>query len=238
MRSIPQRGGGAPACDEAFALVIVLLAMLLLMTLGVAFVLNTALEVMLAGHFQASQEAFYAADAGLERVIDELTMADWNNVLRGAERSAFSDGSPSGTRALSDASTIDLAEATNLLNCGRASACTAAEMDNSNAARPWGVNNPRWVLYSYGPPSAMVPTGSINSSMYVVVWVADDQSESDGDPVTDGDDPSNPGRGVLAIHSEAFGPANTHRVLEATVSRVDRATPGSGIRVVGWREMR
>ena len=217
--------------NNGAALVIALMAMLLLMALGLSLVLSTGTEAMIAAHFRTSQEAFYAADAGLERVMDELeSAADWNSVLRGAERSAFADGSPSGTRALSDASTIDLTKATNLLNCGHAGACTPAEMDNSTADRPWGLNNPRWSLYAYGPLSAMVSTNTINSSMYVAVWVSDDQTENDNDPTTDGDDPSNPGSRVMTIHAEAFGPGGTHKVLEATIGRTRR--------LIAWRELR
>lgn len=213
--------------------------MLLLMELGLTLVLSTGFEEMIAGHFRTSQEAFYAADAGLERVMDELgRTADWNNVLRGAQRSAFVDGPPSGRRALSDASTIDLAEATNLLNCGHTGACTAAEMDTSTAERPWGMNNPRWSLYAYGPLSAMVSTGTINSSIYVAVWVGDDQSENDDDPATDGNAPSNPGSHMVTIHAEAFAPGATHRVLEATVGGPVLSGPSLGIRMVAWRELR
>ena len=236
-----ERGKGAPASknEAGMALVIALMAMLLLMALGLTLVLNTATEAAIAGHFRVNQEALYAADAGLERVMDELgSAADWNAMLRGVNRSAFVDGAPSGARTLSDGSTIDLAKATNLLNCGHAGSCTAAEMDASTADRPWGVNNPRWSLYAFGLLSTLVSTGTINSNMYVAVWVSDDQSDNDNDPTTDGDDASNPGRGVITIHAEAFGPAGTHKVLEATVGRPASSQPAGGIRMIAWREIR
>src|SRR5438874_2307508 len=122
----------AISADNGSALVIALMAVLLLTALGLMLVLNTATEVMAAGHFRAAQEAFYAADAAAERVMDELaSRADWNTLLRGAERSVFIDGESPGARTLSDGSTIDLAKATNLLNCGHAAPCTAAELDAS-----------------------------------------------------------------------------------------------------------
>jgi hypothetical protein len=62
---------------------------------------------------------------------------------------------------------------------------------------------------------------TINSQMYVVVWVADDPSENDGNPLMDGTAATNPGSGVLAMRAEAFGPSGTHRVIEATVARTD-----------------
>ena len=227
-RAIPARMNNSGA-----ALVIALMAMLLLLALGLMLVLSTAAETLIAGHFRTGQEAFYAADAGLERVIDELAgVADWNSVLQGTRRSAFTDGSPSGVRTLSDGSAINLTGATNVLNCGHAGACTPPEMDASTATRPWGANNPRWCLFAYGPLSAMVPTGTINSSVYVAVWVSDDASENDADPTSDTDDPSIPASGVVTVHAEAFGPGGTHRALEATVGRRQ-----GGIRVIAWREL-
>ena len=67
-------------------------------------------------------------------------------------------------------------------------------MNTSTAERPWGTNNPRWRLYAYGPVHDFLPTGTINSPFYVVVWVADDPSETDANPALDGSDASNPGR--------------------------------------------
>jgi hypothetical protein len=224
--------------DRGAALAIALLAMVLMAALGTMLVLSTAMDVMIAAHFRTSQEAFYAADAVLQRAIDELeSTADWNVVLRGAALSAFSIGASTGPQIMSDGSTIDLAKATNLLNCAHAAACTPGEMDAVTADRPWGPNNPRWTLYEHGPLSAMVPTSTINSGMYVAAWVADDTSENDNDPMTDGSDPLNPGSGVVALHAEAFGPGHTHKVLEATLGRLI-VSPPSGMRIISWREIR
>lgn len=224
--------------DRGAALVIALMAVVLLMALGLALVLNTTTEVMVAGNFRSAQEAFYAADAGIERAIDELqTVPDWNVVLRGGERSTFADGAPGGSRTLSDGTTIDLTQATNMLNCSHPATCSLAEMNSSTVERPWSMNNPRWNLYAYGPLSAIVPTGTVNSSVYVAVWVADDQSEDDNDPTTDGASQTNPGSGVLMVHAEAFSSRATHRVLEATVARCDLSQPDA-VRIVSWRELR
>ena len=225
--------------DRGFALLIVLMAMLLLSALGLALVLNTATEGMIAGNFRVAQEAFYAADAGIELAVDDLqTVPDWNSILRGERQSAFTDGSPGGSRALSDGTTIDLALATNMLNCGHAAACSVDEMNSSTADRPWGANNPRWNLYAYGPLGAIVSTATMSSAMYVAVWVADDQSENDDDPTTDGASDTNPGSGVLVVRAEAFGPRGTHKVLEATVARSPAGQPDDGVRIVSWRELR
>ena len=223
--------------DEGLALVIALLAMALLIALGMALVLGTATEVMIAAHFRTAQEAFYAADAALERAIDELgSSVSWNSALQGLERSSFVDGSPSAARTLSDGAPLDLTKATNLLNCGHSGSCTSGEMDASTEDRPWGLNNPRWTLYAYGPLSRMSPPGSssIDSNMFVVVWVADDQTDNDNDPTMDGEDPSNPGSGVIVAHAEAFGPGGAHQAVEATLARLREA---SGVRVIAWRRI-
>jgi hypothetical protein len=72
----------------------------------------------------------------------------------------------------------------------------------------------------------MLPTESINSLDYVVVWIADDPAETDGDATKDGITPGlngqpNPGKGVLAMHADAYGPMGVKRVIEVTVAKTD-----------------
>lgn len=222
--------------DRGAALVIALMAIVLMSALGLALVLTTTTEVVIGANYRTAQEARYAADAGVERaLVDLMTLPDWNPVLRGAQRSSFTDGAPSGVRALGDGTRVDLAEAVNLANCGHAAACTASEMDLSTGERPWGANNPRWTLYAYGPVSAFGPAASAGSSMYVAVFVADDTSENDSDPTTDGVSPDNPGAGIVGLRAEAYGPGGTHAVIEATLARADTRETA---RLVSWRLLR
>ena len=79
--------------------------------------------------------------------------------------------------------------------------------------------------------SALTPT--IDSPLYVAVWIADDPAETDGDPARDGTDASNPGAGILQLRSQAFGPGGAHRALEVTIARA-----GVGLRVISWRLIR
>ena len=88
-------------------------------------------------------------------------------------------------------------------------------------ARPWGLNNPQWQLFAYGPINSILPQGGLNSPYYVIVMVGDDPSENDNDPLHDGVSQTNPGSGVLAMRAEAFGPNGVHRVIELTVARTD-----------------
>jgi len=117
--------------------------------------------------------------------------------------------------------TIDLARATNMLNCGAITTCTPTSMNTSTAERPWAANNPRWQLYAYGPVSEMIETGTVSSPLYVIVWAADDQAENDNDATIDGSTITNPGMGVIALRAEAFGPNGAHKVIEVTVAKTD-----------------
>ncbi|MEQ1575548.1 MAG: pilus assembly PilX N-terminal domain-containing protein [Vicinamibacterales bacterium] len=224
------------------ALVIALMCMILMLALGTALIVVIDTETRISSHYQDSAEALYAADAGVEWIAQDLLGAsDWNSLLNGSIQSGFIDGAPSGTRPLSDGTTLDLAQVTNLVRCGEVTTCSDASMDAVTAERPWGANNPRWQPYAYGPLSGMLPNGMINARTYLIVWVADDPSESDGKPFEDGGLASSPGRGVLAIRAHAYGPSGSRRMVEATVARIqvpESGQAGSGLRVLSWREIR
>ena len=175
------------------------MATMLLSALGLALILTTTTETKITGNYTYAQEAMYAADAAIERTVqDVLTVPDWNDMLSGAQRSAFVDGAASGTRTLPNGAVIDLGEATNMINCGKLTTCSTTEMNTSTEDRPWGVNNPRYQLFAYGPSNKFIETGTLNSPFYVIVWVADDPAESDDDPTKDGNDATNKGSGVIS----------------------------------------
>jgi PilX N-terminal len=211
--------------EQGVALVIALLCMLLLTALGMALTLTTSTEKRIATNYRDGVETVYAADASVERVMqDLLTVPDWNRVLDGSTTSSFVDGAP-GVRTLPNGSKLDLVQATNMLRCGKTT-CADADIDTATDERPWALNNPRWQLYAYGPVSDLIPTGTINSNVYVVVWIGDDPAENDNKPLTDGDPPadgsaSNPGTGVISMLAYAYGPTGVTRVIEATVARTD-----------------
>ena len=226
--------------EKGVAMIIAIMAMLLMTALGTALVLTTTTETNIAGNFRNSSEALFAADAGLERAMEDvLTVPDWAKLLDGSTQSAFVDGAPSGPRTLQDGSTIDLTQAINMANCQKVTTCSDAEMNDStlNKERPWTVNNPRWKLYAYANLKDMLPvTDTINSPYYVVVMVADDPSENDGNPLLDGgrqcgqgESPlpppqgtgCNPGTNVIAMRAESFGPRGAHKVLEVTLARTN-----------------
>jgi hypothetical protein len=193
---------------------------LLLTALGLGLVMITMTETMISANFRDGGEAVYAADAGVERVMqDLLTVPDWNQILSGALQSSFIDGAPSGTRSIPGGGTLDLTAATNLMNCGKVTTCSDAEMDAWSLERPYELDNPRWRLYAYSPLSSIIDTGTILSPLYVAVWVADDPAETDGNPSADGT--VGPGAGVIMLRAKAFGPNGSEATIEAAVSRTN-----------------
>jgi hypothetical protein len=217
------------ADERGISLIIALMSMVLMMALGSALILTTMTEGKIANNYSDGIEAVYAADAAVERVMQDILMVpDWNNIIdvNNPLTSAFVDGPPSGSRTI-PGGTIDLGEATNIVNCGKLAVCSDADLIALTEERPWGKNNPRWKLYAYGPMSDMLPTETINSQIYVIVWVADDPSENDCDPLKDGETAAcdgageNLGRGVITMMAHAYGPNGVTRAIEVTLARTD-----------------
>jgi len=216
-------------------LVVALLVLLFVSAIGAGLVLITSVETMIAANFSDAEEARHATEAAAERAAGDLALVSgWDQILSGSVRSPFVDGAPSGTRVLPDGSTIDLTQMLNRANCQKSTTCTSAEMNAVTADRPWGLNNPRWQLYAYGPLANSLPAGRLDSPFYVAVLVADDGSETDNDPLHDGV-VNAPGAGILLLRATAFGPRKTQHTLELTVAS-DRV--GSPLHRLSWRELR
>lgn len=224
----PQAERLKPKAEDGVALIIVLLVMVALSALAMSLAVLSSTESRVTATYRDGIEVLYGAEAGIERVLPDLAAEpDFNLVLAGLATSTFTDGPP-GVRTLPDGTFMDLHALTNMVNCGRV-LCQDADFDAVREDRPWGRNNPRWRLYGYG----RLPR---DSRVYAVVWVADDSSETDSDPVTDGragEGGENPGRGRLNLTAHGYGPAGTRRVVEATVARSD-----GNLRVISWREIR
>jgi hypothetical protein len=244
------RGGlrscrGRRGSERGVALIIVLIATSLMLALGTALLLSTMAEGRIASTHGVGIEAFYAADAAIERVIGEvMTAPDLNGLLSGAVTSSFADGGPAGLRTLPGGTRIDLTAFTSDLRCGKP-ACSDADLVAITEERPWGMNNPVWQPYAYGPLASLRPAGAIDSAMYVIVWIGDDPSENDNDPLRDGGVPAgcepsavpscadgNSGRGIVTIVARAIGPDGTQRAIHATIARTGRG------RILSWREVR
>jgi hypothetical protein len=188
------------ANEDGVALVVVILATLLLTGLALSLVMITSGETMLTANYRHSQETLYAADAAVERVVqDVLTVSQWNDLLTagGNLQSSFTDGPTVVT--LDDGTTIDVMKERDLLQARTA------------AAHMWGVNDPVWQVYAYGPLANILPEG-VDSPAYVVVFVGDDPSDNDGNPSIDAN-------GILTLHAEAWGINGSRKAIEVTISR-------------------
>jgi hypothetical protein len=203
--------------DRGSAVVIALVATVLLAALGQGLVLLTNTEQAIAVNAHDGVETLYAADAAVACVQAELRrMPRWSDLLSGAGRTSFVDGTRTPT--LPSGGTLDL------------DALTSALQAESRASDPWGPNNPIWRLVAYGPLDRLA--GRLQSRAYVAVWVADDPSETDGDPTVDSN-------GVLTVRVEAFGPNRSARTVSVTIGGTvgedgEQARP----RVLSWREVR
>jgi hypothetical protein len=232
--------------EHGVALIVALMTMTLMVALGTALILTTTTESKITRNFAITSEATYAADAVLERAMDDVLMVnDWTSLLNGTAASGFVDGMPTGIRVLADGTMLDLDGAVNVANCEKTSVCGDAEMNRVTDERPWGLNNPRWKPFAWGPMSRLTPS-SASSPFYVLLLVGDDPSECDNDPLVDGGEAvppcgvgssSNPGAGVLSLRAEAFGPFGTHKIIEATIAR-NANHPNKGVRMLSWREVR
>ena len=213
-----ERTGGLGPDDSGSAVVVVLLAVLLVTALGVGLLTLGGAETMIVANFTSGTEAIYAADGLAERVVQDLRLVPrWSDALSGVVTSPFIDAA--GRPETPFGEMLDLV------------AMTGDLQSETDAGDRWGLNNPRWRLFASGSLSALA-SGTIESPVYVVAWVADDPSETDNDPATDSN-------GVVIVRAQALGAFGTRRMVELTVARVDPRDAGrAGVRVLAWREIR
>lgn len=210
-------------------MLVAVMGLLLMSAAGLALILATSTETMIARNFKDGTAAMYAAETiAIKGLADLAVESDWTQIVGGPARSSFFDGTGTGTKTLVDRSAIDLNALVNAWNCGRPGACSDADMNRVSAERPWGDNNPRWRVYACG---ALADLAISASPFYVVLLAADDPLETDGNPLADG---TGSGHDVLLLRGESFGPGGTHSVVELTVAR---AADGS-VHVLSWRLVR
>jgi hypothetical protein len=227
--------------ERGIALVLVMLVTTFLSALGIGLMVAVFMDRLATRNIATSVAMLHAADAGLEIAAADLArIVDWNPVLAGSQLAAFVDGVPGGVRDIPGGGTVDLTSATNLLNCGRTSSCTIAQLNANSRERPWGANNPRWTLFAYGPMNRFTQLER-PAACYLAVWVADDGREQDGDPLSDAPIDIE-GHGIVRVRAEAYGAGGLRRAVEAELARIcpsDEAQPClPGIRVQSWQELR
>ena len=206
-----------PLDDErGAALITALLATMLLTALGMAAMLVSNTEGMITANYRRSSEALYAADGAIERAMQDVLMVPrWNDILAAGTvpagtpavsgfTSSFVSGSATAELPLPAGGSVKLC-------CGTDSVSHQLQSE-TNTLNLWGANNPTWRLYAWGPFKSVVPTATVDSDVFVAVWIADDPSESDAKPLEDSN-------GVLTIHAEAYGGGGTRKIVEVTVAR-------------------
>jgi Tfp pilus assembly protein PilX len=195
--------------DEGIAVVLALVVVLLLAALAFATVMTTDVERMSAASEPNRLAVAYAADAALERAIQELQAPpDWTSALGGGVTSALREGG-----ATMWGQSIDVTAMTSELQ---------AETD---AAEARGADTTRWQLFLSGTLSAMVPGRPREVLPYLVAWVGDDLAESDGNPMVDSNR-------TIRVHARAVGPRDARADREAVLRRDEDGGVG---RVVEWR---
>jgi len=203
--------------ETGAALWFAIVAMVLLAAAGLGLIGLVDLETRMGSAYAAGTEAFYAADAVLERAVADLvTMDDWSAAIGGLVISPTADGTLQPM--LASAERVDLA------------ARTAALQAESRTRSPLGPNTPVWRLFLWGPFTA-IGGGAGDLTTYVAAWVADDRSEVDGNPSLDANR-------VIVIHAEAFGVGRAHRMLEATIEREPAPAPGGGYWLASFAPIR
>jgi len=228
--------------QRGIALIMVVLVTAFLSALGLGLLLAVFMDRLATGNMANSVAMLYAADAAIEIAARDLAqLDDWDVVLSGTERSRFTDGAAGGVRGLPGGGSVDLTVATNMLNCGKATTCTAAQLVANSKERPWAANNPRWRLFAHGPMEQLSQFAR-PAPCYLVLWVADDGRELDGNPLADEAVEDAPGHGIVRVHAEAYGPAGSRRAIDAELTRVCPAGEAAGclpgIRVQSWQELR
>jgi hypothetical protein len=220
-------GRAAPG-ERGTALLCALLIIALLTTLGAALVVVVTAETLVSAHHAASQQALYAAEAGVERAIGELrALATWQTVPTPGSASAFADLNDGSLRPeLPDGTVLDLPQ------------LTAERQADSNGFFPNTPDRPEWRLFGQVRLDQMVAEAAGSAPPYLIVWVADDPGDLDGDPGRDSND-------ILMVRCEAFAGAGVRRSVQATIFRhsaLDGAA-GSGVmrsdvKVIAWMEVR
>ncbi len=207
------------------------MAMMLLTALGMALMLTTTTETMIAANYRDGIEGMYAADAGIERTMqDLLTVPDWNNVLASDDgvqahlMSGFTGDTL--TPVLGDGRTLDLRKATAVgeLPAGLADADLLHRRPDErvDGGAPVGHQQPamahlrpraRSRTSCRPPPSTRRSTSSSGSPTTRRRRMTTRRRTERAPRIRD--------PGVIQLRAEAFGPGGAHRVIEVTLARTD-----------------
>ncbi len=203
--------------ERGTALVLALLATTLLSAVGAAMTVSANLETNIGSTFREDNELAYAAEAAVVRALQDVRASTrWDDILAGAQLSSFLD--PITVPRLPSGGTLDVPAATSRLQ-----SATDTTFGGSNA--------PQWRVFASGRLADVAGPGALESRAYLVAWVADDPSETDGNPFADTND-------TLVVRGEAVGSGGRTRALEVTVTRAGMPRGQAGLSITSWREVR
>lgn len=203
--------------EDGAALVTALLVAVLLSGIGAVVISITVTETLISAANRHAVEASYAADAAFERALTDLAaLPDWSLVVLPPPahvQSTFADGqarplAPDGRR----------------LDVGALTRARQAESDARYGPAVFGGDAPQWRLFAQSPLGALLPAGAPAQPAYVLVWVADDGLDGDGDQALDSNS-------RLLVFAEAYGSGGARRSVEAAVGRTAAGT----LNVLSWR---
>ena len=206
--------------ESGAALLLALTTAALLSAIAASLIVATSVDMMIAGNHRASVETIYAVEAGVERAIAELArVADWSAVLAPAPSNAVASFDDRSARATTPDGGI--------LSVPLLTAARQEISDTVYGPARFGADRPVWQLYAHAPLQGILPPGIIAPPGYVLVWVADDGGDGDGDPARDGN-------GQVLLHGDGYGLGGGRRSIEVAIAR---AAP-AGVRVLSWKEQR
>ena len=211
---------GPSHSERGAALLLALITAALIAAIAASLIVSTSTDLMITGSYRSSAEAMYGVEAGMERAIGELAaVPDWSVVLSAPPSSvvaSFDDGSasvaaPDGRR----------------LSVPALTAARQAASDSVYGPAEFGPDGPVWRLFAHADLQRVLPPGLISPPGYILVWVADDGGDGDGDPSKDSN-------GQLLMYGDAYGVSGSRRALEVAIGR---AAP-TAIRVLSWKDPR
>ena len=212
--------------QDGTALVLAMTVTLLLAAAGAAAILTARMETLLARSFTHSQQALSVAEGGVSRALQDLSpQPDWTPALGGVP-STFTDGSPLAPRQLPGGDVV-------VLCCGAGSLTSDLQL-RGQGGHTWGSSTPQWRLYAWGSAANWLSRPGMSTAFYVVVWVADDLEDGDGDAAIDSN-------GVILVRALALGPGRARRAVQATIQHardVNGLPLGRGVAVISSRETR
>ncbi len=206
--------------ESGAALLLALMTAALLSAIAASLIVTTSVDMLIAGNYRASLETLYVVEAGVERAIAELAgVPDWSAVL-----------SPSPANAVAsfdDRSSTSSAPDGRILSVALLTAARQTMSDTVYGRARFGEDRPVWQLYAHAPLEHILPPGIIAPPGYVLVWVADDGGDGDGNPETDAN-------GQVLLHGDGYGLGGGRRSVEVAIGR---AAP-TAVRVLSWKDQR